>query len=167
MYPGRVQDPEGAKVITISFNTATGAVATIIKCMFLITYYTEADTGRLRLDAALTTGDTSEARKGDKKILIYDNIMHPLNSLEPSKCGTSITARDRATWAVNTLKLLEQTDGRRRRTKRGYGHQRRSNSPDTYRSNRSERHGNHIKQQEEGTSCTRETTSTLERGFRV
>jgi len=34
--------------------------------------------------------------------------MHPLNSLDPSKCGASITARDRTTWAVNTLKPLEQ-----------------------------------------------------------
>ena len=95
-------------MITTSFNTAAGAFAAIIKRKFLITCYTEADTCRLRLNAALTTGDTVGAMKGAKKILIYDNIMHPLNILDPSKCGTNITTRDRATWAVTTLKLLEQ-----------------------------------------------------------
>jgi hypothetical protein len=76
--------------------------------MFLITCYTEADTCRLRLDAALKYGDTTGARRGAKNIIIYGSIMHPLNNLDPSKCGNCITARDRATWAVNTLKLLEQ-----------------------------------------------------------
>jgi len=108
MPPGRVQDPEGAKMIIVNFNTAAGVVAAIIKRRFLITCYTEADTNRLRLDAALTSGDTTGAMKGAKKILIYDNIMHPLSNLDSSKCGTCITSRDRGTWAVNTLKLLDQ-----------------------------------------------------------
>ena len=34
--------------------------------------------------------------------------MHPLSIMDPSKCGAGITARDRSTWSVNTLKLLEQ-----------------------------------------------------------
>ena len=76
--------------------------------MFLITCYTEPGTGRLRLDVALTAGDTTGARKGAKKILIYDSVMHPLSSLDPSKCGMGITTRDRATWALTTLKMLEQ-----------------------------------------------------------
>jgi hypothetical protein len=108
MSPGRVQDPEGAKTITISFNTAAGAVAAIVKRRFLITCYTEPDTDRMRLDAALTAGDPAGAKKGVKKILIYDNFMHLLGSLDPSKCGMGITARDRTTWVVTTLKLLEQ-----------------------------------------------------------
>jgi hypothetical protein len=108
MSPGRVQDPEGAKTITISFNTAAGAVAAIVKRRFLITCYTEPDVDRLRLDASLTASDTTGARKGAKKILIYDRVMHLLNSLDPSKCGMGITTRDRATWAVTALELLEQ-----------------------------------------------------------
>jgi hypothetical protein len=108
MSPGKVQDPEGAKMIIVSFNTAAGAVASIIKRRFLITCYTEADTCRLRLDAALTAGDKAGVMKGAKNILIYDSNMHPISSMDPSKCGTCITARDRATWAVTTLKFLEQ-----------------------------------------------------------
>jgi hypothetical protein len=47
MSPGRVQDPEGAKTITLSYNTPAGAIDAIIKRRFLITCYTEQDTGRL------------------------------------------------------------------------------------------------------------------------
>ncbi len=51
----------------------------------------------MRLNAALTTGDTSGAKKGAKKIFTYDSVMHPLSSLDPSKCGMGITTKDRAT----------------------------------------------------------------------
>ena len=47
MSPGRVQDPEGAKTITISYNSPAGAIAAIVKRRFLISCYTEQDTGRL------------------------------------------------------------------------------------------------------------------------
>jgi hypothetical protein len=55
MSPRRVQDLEGAKIDVISFYTVTGAVVAVLKRMFLLTCYTEVDTGRLRLDLALTT----------------------------------------------------------------------------------------------------------------
>ncbi len=108
MSPGRIEDPEGAKTVVVIFNTAAGAAASIIERRFLITCYTEADRGRLRLDAALTTSDILGARKRVEKNLIYDNIMHPLSSLDPINCGQGITPRERLTWATNTLKILEQ-----------------------------------------------------------
>ena len=61
MSPGRVQDPEGAMIIVLSYNTTAGAFATVVKHMFLLTCYTEEHTGRLRLDAALTSGRTAGA----------------------------------------------------------------------------------------------------------
>ena len=67
MSPGRVQDPEGAKTIVLSYNTAAGAVATVIKHKFLLTCYTDEHTGRLRLDAALTSCRTARAQHGAKK----------------------------------------------------------------------------------------------------
>ncbi len=67
MTPRRVQDPEGAKMKTISFHATAGAVAAVVKRRFLLTCYTEEETGRLRLDAALTTGDTVGAMKGAPK----------------------------------------------------------------------------------------------------
>ncbi len=87
MSPGRVQDPEGAKTITLSYNTPSGAITSIIKRIFLITCYTEQDTGRLRLDPALNAGTTTGARSGAKKTLIYDSHMHPLSAPDPVNCG--------------------------------------------------------------------------------
>jgi len=107
MSPRRVQDPEGAKTVVISFNTVTKAVVAVIKRRFLITCYTEAETGRLRLDPALTTGQTAGSHSGAKKILIYDTRPHPLSSLYPISCGPGTTPRDRNTWVINTLKVLE------------------------------------------------------------
>ena len=108
MSPGRVQDPEGAKTITLRYNTPAGAIATIIKRRFLITCYTEQNTSRLRLYPALTTRITSGARSGAKNILIYDTHMHPLTALDPVNCGPGTTPRDMSTWAVNTLTVMEQ-----------------------------------------------------------
>ena len=91
--------------------------------------------------------------------------MHPLSSLYPSKCGTSITTRDHATWVVNTLKLLEQfpaiklpddEEGHNEDMDTREG----PDSPDTDNNNRGEQHGNYNKQQGEGTICTRDTTAT-------
>ena len=107
MSPGRVQDPEGAKTITLSYNSPSGAVAAIIKRRFLITCYTEQDTCRLRLDPSLTAGTAARARKGAKKILIYDSHMHPFSALDPISCGPGTTPRGRSTCIVNTLKIIE------------------------------------------------------------
>ena len=44
MSPGRVQDPEGAKIIVLGYKTAAGAVTSVIKHKFVITCFTEAKT---------------------------------------------------------------------------------------------------------------------------
>jgi len=75
MSPGRVQNPEGAKTIVLSYKTTAGVVATVVKHRFLLTCYTEEHTGRLRLDATLTSGKLREHNK-EKKKLIYDAIPH-------------------------------------------------------------------------------------------
>ena len=95
MSPGRVQDPKGAKIIVLSCKTAAGAVATVIKHMFVITCFTEAETGRLRLDPVLTSSKTSGEKSGAKKILIYDASPHSLSDLNPAKCGMGTTPRDK------------------------------------------------------------------------
>ena len=102
-----MQDPEGAKTAVISFNTSAGAVASVIKRMFLITCYTEADTGRLRLDPTLTARQNAGSHTGAKKILIYDTYPHPLSSLDPSICGPGTTPRDHNTWVINNLKVMD------------------------------------------------------------
>jgi hypothetical protein len=88
MSLGRVQDPKRAKSITISYNSLAGAIAAIIKRIFLITCYTEHDTCRLTLDHALTSKSKTGARTCAKKILIYDSHIHtPTNEAFPNGWG--------------------------------------------------------------------------------
>ena len=107
MSSGRVKDPEGAKSITLCYNSPAGAIAAIIKRRFLIACYTKHDSGRLGLDPALTAGITTRARNGTKKILIYDSHIHPLSDMDPTNCGPGITPKDRSTWVINTIKSME------------------------------------------------------------
>ena len=79
----------------LSYKKTTGAVATVIKHMFVITRFTEAKTGRLRLDQALTSDRTAGAQPKAKKILIYDATPHSLSNLNTAKCGPGTTPRDR------------------------------------------------------------------------
>jgi hypothetical protein len=83
MSPRRVQDPEGAKTLVVSYKTAAGATSAIVKRRFQITCYTEPDTGRLRVDPALTAGIIACSHTGAKKILIYDAYVHPQSDLDP------------------------------------------------------------------------------------
>ena len=108
MSPGRVHDPAGAKIIVLSYKTVAGAVASVIKHRFVITCFTEAETGRLRLDPVLTTGRTTGAQPGAKKILIYDATPHSISDLNPPKYGPGTTPRDRQQWAIHMLKQVEE-----------------------------------------------------------
>jgi len=60
------------------------------------------------LDPALTTGIASRARIGVNKILDYDSHTYPRSDLDPSSCGPGATPRDKSTWVVNTLKVMDQ-----------------------------------------------------------
>ncbi len=55
MSPRGVVDPEASKLVMISFQTTTRAIAAIVKHIFQIVFYTEADPRRLRLDPILIT----------------------------------------------------------------------------------------------------------------
>jgi hypothetical protein len=76
--------------------------------MFLLTYYTDENTGRLRMDEALTSGRTAGAHQGAKKKLIYDAVPHPLSDLNPAKCGMGATTKERQKRAEDMLKQVEQ-----------------------------------------------------------
>jgi hypothetical protein len=60
------------------------------------------------VNPALAAGITSGAHAGAKRILMYDAYVHPQSDLDSGKCGAGTTLRDRHTWVVNTLKMLEQ-----------------------------------------------------------
>ena len=56
MPTGRVQDPEGAKTIILSYKTAAGAVAAMQRQKLKIVCFTNTHTGRLRVDNPATVG---------------------------------------------------------------------------------------------------------------
>ena len=50
MTPGRIHDPEGAKIIEVSFKTATGAIIAVQRQTYKIVCFKDMDNGCLRMD---------------------------------------------------------------------------------------------------------------------
>ncbi len=63
MTPGRIQYPEGAKTVIISFKTSEGAIALIHMQTYKIACFKDATRGRLRMDAAATVGGKQDPSK--------------------------------------------------------------------------------------------------------
>ena len=57
MSLGRIHDPEGAKYLVISYQTAAGLIAAIGRQKFPIMTYKDALTGKLKFDENMTAGD--------------------------------------------------------------------------------------------------------------
>ncbi len=108
MTPGRAQDSEGAKTLVVSFRTAAGAVAAISKHRFQIICAKNEDTRRLKVDFQLTEGHRTASLSGQKTILIYTAIPHPLSSLTPEGFTINTNIRDRTAWIQDVLKRLDQ-----------------------------------------------------------
>ena len=86
MIPCRIQDPEGAQTIVVSFKTAAGAVATIHKQAYKIVCFGDATGGRLQVDASVTAGGKQDpSKQGRKSILIYKSYMYSEASMYPEK----------------------------------------------------------------------------------
>jgi hypothetical protein len=56
MTLGRIQDPEGAKIMVISFKTAPGAILDVQRQTYKIVCFRDATNGRLKVDMDATTG---------------------------------------------------------------------------------------------------------------
>ncbi len=56
MTPGRIQDPEGAKIMVISFKTSPGATLAVQRQTYKIVCFRDATSGRLEVDLDATTG---------------------------------------------------------------------------------------------------------------
>ncbi len=86
--PGRIHYPKGVKTVVISFKITIGSVATIHKQTYKIVNFKDATRGRLRVDAAATTGRKLDPRKqGLRRILIYKSHMYMEASLDPERCS--------------------------------------------------------------------------------
>ena len=58
MTLGKIQDPEGAKTVVVSFKTAAGAILAVHRQTFKIVCFRDLDNGRFRVDTTATIGDT-------------------------------------------------------------------------------------------------------------
>ncbi len=84
MTPGRIQDPEGAKTVVVSFKTAAGAILAVQRQTFKIVSFKDPNNGRLRVDTAATTGGKQDMNKqGLRVILIYKAHMYKEATLDP------------------------------------------------------------------------------------
>jgi hypothetical protein len=96
MSTGRIHDPEGAKHLVISYQAAAGAISIISRHKFPIMTYKDALTGKLKVDENRTAGDLRNPSTGTTKLLIYSANMHLRSALNPTKCTTKSSPRDRA-----------------------------------------------------------------------
>jgi hypothetical protein len=87
MSTGRIQDPEGAKTIILSFKTTTEAALAISRQNIRLICFADVTTGRLRVDADATSGGKQNNKVyGRRMILIYKTNMHPGSILNPEQC---------------------------------------------------------------------------------
>ena len=108
MSNGRIQDPEGAKHLVISYQTATGALTTICRHTFPVMTYKDALTGKLKVDENMIARDLQNPSEGLKKLLIYSANMHPRSALNPAKCIAKNSPRDRANWVASMLTQMDK-----------------------------------------------------------
>jgi hypothetical protein len=85
MSTRRISDPEGAKIMTMSFKHAAGTTLTIAKHNIKIKYFEQ--TSNLRVDADATAGGKQQvSAQGRRMVLIYITNMHARSTLSPELC---------------------------------------------------------------------------------
>lgn len=109
MSTGRIQDPERAKTVILSFKTAAGAALAISRQNIKLICFADVTTGRLRVDADATAGGKQDSSaQGRRMILIYKSNMHPGSTLNPEQCTSKADRATRRRWLGTTLKQPDQ-----------------------------------------------------------
>ena len=109
MTPGRIQDPEGAKTVVVSFKTAAGSILVVHRKTYKIVCFRDVDTGRLRVHTSATIGGKQDMNKqGRKVILIYKAHMHTEASLDPERCTHKSDEKAKRSWKQNHLRQIDQ-----------------------------------------------------------
>ena len=109
MTPGRIQDPEGAKTVVVSFKTAAGAILAVQRQTFKIVCFKDTDNGRLRVDTTTTIeGKQDSAKHGRRVILIYKSHMYIESSLDPERCSHKTDEKARRAWLLSHIRQIEQ-----------------------------------------------------------
>ncbi len=106
---GRIQDPEGAKIIVISFKSATRSIAVTHRQTLKFVCFADTDSGRLVTNTtAIVGGKQNLALKGRRVILIYKTLLHQESSLEPEPCTTRTNAMSRLNWILAHIKQIDK-----------------------------------------------------------
>ena len=88
----------------ISFKTTAGAIAAIQKHTYKIVSFGDATGGRLRVDAAATSGEKQDpSKQGRRSILIYKSSMYSEASLDPENALSRWTKRPGTSGSQPTL----------------------------------------------------------------
>ena len=91
MSTRRIQDPEGAKTIILSFKTSPGVALAISQHNIKLTCFADVLSGRLRVDTYATAGEKQDNNaKGRRMVLIYKTNMHPGSILNPEQCTSKV-----------------------------------------------------------------------------
>ena len=101
MTPGRIQDPEGAKTVVVSFKTGAEAILARKRQAYMIVCFRDTDSGRLRMDTAATfRGKQDMHKQGRRVILIYKAHMYTEASLDPERCTHKSDENAMRAWLV-------------------------------------------------------------------
>ena len=104
MSTGRIQDPEGAKIVILSFKTTSRSALAISRQNIKLICFADVLTGRLRVDTCATTGEKQDINAhGRRMVLIYKTNMHPGSILSPEQCTTKVERNARKRGLTTTL----------------------------------------------------------------
>jgi len=108
MTPCRIQDPEGAKTVAVSFKTTAGAIIAVHRQTSKIFCFRNMDNGRLRVDTAAIIGGKQDMRKhGRRVILIYKSHMYNEATLDPERCTHTSDEKARRAWLVAHIRQID------------------------------------------------------------
>jgi hypothetical protein len=109
MTPGRIQDPEGVKIVVVSFKTAAGAILAVQRQTYKIVCFRDSDNGRLRVDTIATIGGKQDmSKQGRRVILIYKAHIYTEASLDPERCTHKSDEKAKRSWKQTHLRQIDQ-----------------------------------------------------------
>ncbi len=109
MTPGRIQDPEGAKIVLVPLKTATGAILAVQRQTYKIVSFRDNGSGRLKVDTTATIGGKQNMHKqGRRVILIQKAHMYSEASLDPERCTHKLDEKVMRSWIQTHLRQMDQ-----------------------------------------------------------
>ena len=109
MTPGRIQDPEGAKTVVVSFMTTARAIISVQRQTFKIVFFRDMADGRLRVDTAAIIGGKYNMNKQGRSVIInYKSHMYNEATLDPERCTHKSNDTTMRVWLVTHNRQIDQ-----------------------------------------------------------